>query len=182
MKLRNLTKGVIVFSVLSMLASGALIASAASDTNPASATNSAKTVNKNHGRGFFGETRIKPADLTDAQKAEMETKKAAREAKRTEMEAKLATVKAALTAADYTAWVAAEKAVDENSPLLAKITADNFNKYVEANNFRAQADAIMKDLGIAGPDMARGLGGPGRGGFSPDRGGDFGPGDESSQK
>jgi hypothetical protein len=55
-------------------------------------------------------------ELTDAQKAEMKTK----------MEA----VNAALEAGDYTAWVTAEKAIDANSPMLEKVTADNFSDYV----------------------------------------------------
>jgi Spy/CpxP family protein refolding chaperone len=149
MKIHNLTKGVIAFSVLSMLASGALAASAAPATSTASTTNI--TNNRNHGRGFFKNLLGKPANLTDVQKAEMETKKA-------EMNKKFEAVKAAITASDYTAWVAAEKAINENSPLLTKITADNFSKYVEAYNLRVQADAIMKDLGVAESGMGLGYG------------------------
>jgi Spy/CpxP family protein refolding chaperone len=158
MKLNNLTKGVIAFSVLSMLASGVLVASAASDTT----TSSTAAVGKNgHGRGSAKEEMVKPENMTAEQKAEMETK-------RTALEAKFTAVKAAITASDYSAWVAAEKAINENSPLLTKITADNFSKYVEANNLRAQAEAIMEDLGIEGMGL-----GQGRGGFGLGHGGDF---------
>lgn len=165
MKLNNFTKSVIAFSVLSMLASGALVASAASDTATSTAAEG-----KGCGRGPAGTAKIKPEDMTDAQKAEME-------AKRTEMETKMTAVKAALSASDYTAWVAAEKAMNENSPLLTKITADNFSKYVEANNLRTQADAIMKELGVDGQGMGHGMGD-----FGPGHKGGFGPKGDDAQK
>lgn len=96
-------------------------------------------------------------ELTDDQKAEIKTK--------------IEAVKSALEAGDYNAWVAAQKAINEDCPMLDKITSDNFSKYVEANNLRKQADNIMKDLGIN--DMGRGdmdgLG-LGNGGFGGHRG------------
>ena len=97
--------------------------------------------------GFFGKFLGKQHQvLTDAQKAEMKTKTDA--------------VKAALAANDYKTWVAAEKAVNANSPLLTKITADNFSQYVQARNLQKQAEDIMTKLGIGrGNDM----GGFGRG-------------------
>lgn len=153
MKINNLTKGVIAFSVLSMLASGALVASAATDANTTSTTG---TFVNGHIRGLFREDRVKPEDMTGTQKAEMT-------ANMVVMDTKIAAVQAALTASDYNAWVAAEKAINANCPLLTKITANNFGKYVEASNLRAQADTIMKDLGISGPGM--GGFGRGRGGF-----------------
>lgn len=157
MKLNNLTKGAIAFSVLSIIASGALVASAATDTSTA-ASGTAVTTN-DCGRGQALGKRIKPEDMTDAQKAEME-------ARRTAMEAKMTAVKNALAASDYNAWVTAEKAVNENSPVLSKITADNFSQYVQAYNLRVQADAIMKNLGIDNPGMGQGMPGfgPGHGG------------------
>jgi hypothetical protein len=164
MKLNNLTKGVMAFSALSILASGVLVASAASDT---AATSTAATGKNGHGRGSAKEEMVKPEDMTAEQKAEMETKRAA-------MEAKFTAVKAALTASDYSAWLTAEKAVNENSPLLTKITADNFSKYVEANNLRAQAETIMKDLGIEGMGM-------GHDGFGPGHGGNFSHDDEAQK-
>ena len=155
MKLNNLTKGAIAFSVLSIIASGALVASAATDTSTSTA--STAVTRQGCGRGP-AEKRIKPEDMTAAQKAEME-------AKRTEMETKMTAVKNALAASDYNAWVTAEKAMNENSPILSKITADNFSKYVQAYNLRVQADAIMKDLGIDNPGMGQGMPGLGHGGF-----------------
>ncbi len=154
MKLNNLTKGVIAFSTLSILASGALMASAATDTAAASTANA---VGNGRGRGLAKEARIRPENMTEAQKAAVE-------ARRTEMETKMTAVKAALTASDYNAWVAAEKAINEDCPMLTKVTADNFSKYAEAMKLRFQADTIMKDLGIDGPGMGLGLGmGMGRG-------------------
>lgn len=86
-----------------------------------------------------------------------------REAERAERQAKIDAVKSAIASGDYTAWAAAEKALDENSPLLEKITADNFNRYVEATKLRDQAHAIMTELGIdrgegRGMGMGEGMG------------------------
>jgi hypothetical protein len=80
-----------------------------------------------------------------------------REVKMTEQKTKNDAVKTALNAGDYTAWVTAIKAVDANSPLLTKITADNFSKYLEANKLREQADTILKDLGVTNSGF---MGGP----------------------
>ncbi|MFA6194486.1 MAG: hypothetical protein WC719_01910 [Patescibacteria group bacterium] len=148
MKLNNLTKGAIAFSAISVLTSGILMASAATDTAAASTANA---VGSGYGRGLAKEARIRPENMTEAQKAAVE-------ARRTEMETKMTAVRAALTASDYNAWVAAEKAINEDCPMLAKITADNFSKYAEAMKLRLQADAIMKDLGVDGPGMGQGLG------------------------
>lgn len=163
MKLNNLTKGAITFSVLSMLASGALVASAASNdqTGAANATSSVNATARNHGH------KGAPKNLTAAQKAQMAAKKA-------EMDTKLAAVKAALAASDYNAWVSAETAINAKSPLLSKITADNFSKYVQAYNLRVQADAIMKDLGFDQPGMGAG--------FGPGTGEGFGHGLEKAQE
>jgi len=160
MKLNKLTKGAIALSVLAMLASGALVASAATSANSTGVNEAGKGL-RNQGRGFGKEDRVKPENMTDEQKAAMEAKKA-------EMTVKQEAVRAALVASDYTAWAAAEKAINENSPLLSKITADNFSKYVSAYNLRAQADLIMKDLGFDQPGIGGGFGqgmGHGRSGF-----------------
>jgi hypothetical protein len=149
------------------------------------------------GKFFGGERGQKPQELTDAQKTEMKTKmdavQAALEAgdynawvaaekavdanspilkkitadnfsnyvsENTQREEKMAAqkvkneaVKIALEAGDYNAWVTAVKAVNENSSILEKITSSNFSKYVEANKLREQADTILKDLGVDGPEM-----------------------------
>jgi hypothetical protein len=93
-----------------------------------------------------------------------------READMATRKAKADAVNAALEAGDYNAWVTAEKAVNENSPILSKITADNFSKYSEAYKLRKQADSILTELGVNdhgdkgfGPGGMRGEGGPGRG-------------------
>lgn len=163
----------IALSILSMLASGALVARASSDKT--STTSTVGTAIKNHGRGF---NRIKPENMTAEQKAAMEAKK-------TEMDVKINAIKAALTAGDYNAWVTAEKALNTNSPILSKISADNFDKYVEANNLRLKAETIMKELGISGLGMGSGLGlgmDHGRGGFGPEIGAGFGDSGDESQK
>lgn len=85
--------------------------------------------------------RQRPAELTEAQRAEMV-------AKQNEMKAKFAPIEAAITAGDYNAWVTAQKALDENCPLLAKITKDNFNRYVASFKLRQQAEVIDKELGL----------------------------------
>lgn len=175
MKLNKLTKGAIALSVLAMLASGALVASAAADTNT---TNIAGMANKNHNRGLNKEARIKPENMTEAQKVALEAKK-------TEMDAKQNAVKTALAANDYNAWVAAEKAINANSPVLSKINADNFSKFVEAHNLRTQADTIMKDLGFDQPGMGGGFGlgmGHGRDGFGPGMNAGAGCNQNNSQK
>jgi len=92
-----------------------------------------------------------------------------REAKMVGEKAKRDAVNAALEAGDYTAWVAAEKAINENCPTLEKINANNFNRYVEAWKLRQQADSIMEELGIGrGDDMGRSSRGM-RGDFGPGR-------------
>ncbi len=94
-------------------------------------------------KGFFGRSRGHFSQgLTEEQKIEMQTK----------MDA----VKAALEAGDYNAWVAAEKSINENSPVLEKINADNFASYVNAWSLRQQAGDIMEGLGLGkGGDMGR---------------------------
>lgn len=139
--MNNLTKGAIALSVLTILGGGIMAASAATTTTD-------QTDKADRGRGHGP---AKMAELTDAQKAEMK--------------AKFDAVKTALESGDYNAWVTAQKAVDENCPLLSKITADNFSKYVEASKLRNQADSIMKDLGIDQP----GMGGFGPGGHHGER-------------
>jgi hypothetical protein len=103
-----------------------------------------------------------------------------KEAKMAEQKTKMDAVTAALEAnsgsGDYNAWAIAEKAMNANSPLLTKITADNFSQYVQAHNLQKQADDIMTKLGInRGSDM-NGFEHGMRGGFGP--GGHDGPRDQ----
>ena len=149
MQKNKIFKGAITFSAIALLLGGLAVASAATDTSAAGfgVINRAK-----HGfNQIAGKTRTPRTPLTDAQKAEMEVQKAA-------METKMTAVKTALENADYAAWVAAEKAIDADCPMLEKINADNFSRYAEAHKLRAQADSIMKDLGLSGR---------GDGGFGP---------------
>ncbi|MFA5184592.1 MAG: hypothetical protein WC456_03665 [Patescibacteria group bacterium] len=73
------------------------------------------------------------------------------EAQKTEMEAKRAAIDTALKNGDYTAWAAAVKAIHADSPILEKISASNFSQYAEAYKLRVQADSIMKNLGLSRP-------------------------------
>jgi len=81
-----------------------------------------------------------------------------RETKMAEQKVKTDAVKAALEAGDYAAWVTAEKAVNENSPVLTKINTDNFSRYVDAWKLRQQANSIMQELGFGGGDNMGGRG------------------------
>ncbi len=90
-----------------------------------------------------------------------------REAKMAQRKTEMDAVTAALTAGNYTDWVTAEKVINTNSPILTKITADNFSQYVQAYNLQKQADAIFTQLGVGrGGDMG-GFGHGIRGGFGP---------------
>jgi len=80
---------------------------------------------------------VKPV-LTAAQKADLEAKKADFKAKQTEVEN-------ALKSGNYEAWVAA---VGTDNPLISKITAANFSRYVEIYNLHQQEQAIMAELGL----------------------------------
>ena len=104
--------------------------------------------------------------LSEEQKAELETKRAA-------MIGQQAIIEQALAAGDYNAWFSAQQAVSQDCPMLTKITKDNFNRYVESWRLRQQAEAIDQELGLDRGQIGRhgiGLGagqGRGRGLFSP---------------
>jgi hypothetical protein len=76
------------------------------------------------------------------------------------MEAKKTAEEAALKANDYNAWVTA---VGTNAPILKKVTATNFSRYVELYNLRQQENTIATELGLVGGE-GQGMG----------RGGNFG--------
>ncbi len=104
------------------------------------------------------EFKMRPGhNLSEEQKAELETKWQTR---RTEMEAKQAEIKTALSNG-YEAWVAAvKKNMGENAPILEKINEGNFFKFVEANGYLEQAKAIFVELGIEGGQFGeKGIGG-----------------------
>lgn len=115
-----------MFALLAVVGGGIATASAAANS----------TTGKSVFRQFAKKT------LTDEQKAEMDAKiKNAQ----SEMAARQAAIDTAVAANDYNAWV---KAVGEKSPLVSKINAANFSKYVQAENLMKQARDIYKELGI----------------------------------
>lgn len=119
----------VVISTVGM-ASVTLAAGRNHNGNNASATSTAMRLEKgNH------------PELTEAQKTEMEAKRSAEEA--------------ALKANDYNAWVTA---VGANAPILEKITATNFSKYVELYNLHQQESALMTELGLEGNGHGMGMG------------------------
>lgn len=95
-------------------------------------------------------------NMTDEEKAEWQEKI---EAMRAERESQREAVIAAIEAGSYSDWV---EAMPENSPILEKITADNFARFVEMHNLRQEANAIALELGIDRGGMGFGQG---RGGF-----------------
>ncbi len=111
--------------------------------------------------GFsLGKNRTERSGLTEEQKADMDARRAG-------METKMTAINAALEAGDYNAWVAA---VGADCPMLEKINATNFNRYVEVYKLRQQEQKIMEELGLKGdnihPGVGKGLGlgkGMGRG-------------------
>lgn len=76
----------------------------------------------------------------------------AREARQAQGQLQQTAAIAALEAGDYSAW---QEAVGDNNPFKDKITAENFNRLIEAHNLRMEADQIMTELGI---DRAPGQG------------------------
>ncbi len=131
--------------ILTILAATAGISSAALAANKADSD-------------FMGQRKGGPkTELSAEQQAEME-------ARRAEMTAMREAANAALASQDYTAWTAAIKAINENCPLLEKITSENFARFAEAHALRAQADGIMQELGIE-KEGGRGFGPGKRGGM-----------------
>lgn len=146
-KKNNLLKGLLTLAVLGLVSSGALAASTVYAAYGQTDSN-AKSFRSERGMGIG--LKQQSVSLTDAQKQEMTAKQEA--------------VRAALDASDYNAWVTAVKAGNANSPVLAKINASNFARYVEAYKLQGQAHAIMTELGLnQGQGQGMGMGGFGRG-------------------
>ena len=144
-KKSQLAMGLMALTIISAVgvSSVTLAASPTSAVKDSSATTTA-TMHLRDGKG------VKPV-LTDAQKAEMATKKA-------EMDAKKTAEETALKANDYNAWVTA---VGANAPILQKITATNFSSYVELYNLHQQEQTLSTQLGLtngAGHGMGMGMG------------------------
>ncbi|MFA5352186.1 MAG: hypothetical protein WC304_02805 [Candidatus Gracilibacteria bacterium] len=98
------------------------------------------------------------SSVTEAKFQEMIAKHKEMETKRAEMETHRSAVEAAITAGDYDTWKAEVTKYDSNSPMLEKITADNFSKLQEMNTYREKVQAIEKDLGIEGRGEGMGMG------------------------
>jgi hypothetical protein len=90
-------------------------------------------------------------NLTEEEKAEMKTKMEERMA---EQKKKTEAIETAINANDYDAWVLA---VGSDSPMLEKITKDNFSKLIEIYNLKKQVIEKEKELGIK-PEMDGGRG------------------------
>ncbi len=158
MKKDSLLKGAAVFGALALMAGGMLAADAAVNNSVTSSSSSNANSNSNwEGRGNRGGGNM--AGLTDEEKA---AKIAEREANRTAnqaaMETRRTAVEAALSAGDYDAWVAAE---GSDSPIVTKVTKDNFAQFVQAHNLMEQARTILSGIGLdasAGHGMGMGMG------------------------
>ncbi len=149
MKNKKLLSSLAIFSFLAIAGASALAAQAATTDTTTTDTSSDKTA-WHRGDGF------NRPELSDEQKAEME-------ARRAEMDSKREAVDAAINSGSYESWVSAEKSFNENSPILEKVNADNFSRFVEAHKLRQQSQDIMKELGIErgegfGPMDGRGHG------------------------
>jgi len=146
MKINNLTKSLIAFSLLALMSAGIATAQAAPNK-------SGKLNNKDSNKISRSISESKEAETARASS----TKQAAIKMKQEALKTKRAAIDAALAANDYNAWVLAIKAQNAQSPLLNKINATNFSRYVEAYKLRLQAQAIDKELGIDQPGL-KGIG------------------------
>jgi len=110
-----------------------------------------------------GQGRQMGKNLTTEDRAVLDKEWQAKDAERQTL---MLAVQTALKNKDYNAWVTAVKAIDEDAPILAKITEDNFSKLTEANGYMEKARTIMEELGVQGEGMM----GMGKGrGFGPGR-------------
>lgn len=102
--------------------------------------------------------------VTEAKFQEMIAKHKEMETKRAEMETHRAAEKNAIESGNYETWKAEVTKVNPKSPLLTKITADNFLQYKEMYSYQEKAQAIAKTLGIEGRGEGMGMMG-GKGGM-----------------
>lgn len=123
MKKANIIKGVIFFSVLTLISGSIFMAQAASN-------------------GSFENKFNRGQALTDEERADRE---AVREARRAEMENHWTAVQTALDNGDYQAWLTA---IGDNNPFADKINESNFPRFLEAHRLMKQAGDIMTELGI----------------------------------
>ena len=156
MKKRNiLTASALSLATIALAAGFAFNAYAqTADSASTDKTTAVKAHNNQHSE------RIKPENMTAAQKA-------AFEARRTEMEkemaAKIAAMQTAVNSGSYDTFSQAVKTqFGENSPILKKVTADNFTQFTEAYKLMVQAQEKFKAIGLeADSGMINGLMGMG---------------------
>lgn len=118
-------------------------------------TDDNKTFTVGEGRGY-GQGRMLNPNLTDEEKAELETKRAEMEADR---ETRRAAMQTAI-AGGYESWKAqVTEEFGADAPILETITASNFERYKEGHNLMEQGRTIMEELGVEGKGM--GMGGRG---------------------
>ena len=123
MKKSNIIKGVLFFSVLTLISGSIFMAQAASN-------------------GSFQKKFNRGQEMSAEQKATFEAQHAERQAT---MELRQEAVQKALDNNDYQAWLAA---VGTDNPMTEKITESNFARFVEAHQLMKQAADIMTELGI----------------------------------
>lgn len=144
-KKSQLSLGLIALIAISSIgmASATLAAGKSNTTGNKTASSTAEHLGRGNGNGNGRGLEMK--NLTEAE----------RTAKQAEMTAKRTAEEAALKANDYNAWV---KAVGTNAPILEKITATNFSRYVELYKLREQEKTIMTELGLEGNGHGMGMG------------------------
>lgn len=145
-KKSQLSLGLIALIAISSIgmASATLAAGKVNPTGNKTASSTSEHLGRGNGKGL-GLGQLTEAELT---------------AKKAEMDAKRSVEEAALKANDYNAWVTA---VGANAPILEKVNATNFSRYVELYNLRQQENVIATELGLTNGD-GHGLGmGMGRG-------------------
>jgi hypothetical protein len=141
-------------ALVSLVAISGVAFSTFAQTNAGSASDNTSTAQNNFKGNRF-------ANLTDAQKLEMQTQM---EARQKTMETNQAEIKTAM-AQGYDAWVAAVKKINgESAQILSQVTAENFAKYVEASGYMDQAKSysekartILDEIGVQG-GMGGGMG------------------------
>jgi len=73
--------------------------------------------------------------------------------KKAEMEEYRDAIAAAIEDGGFEKWQTLVSEKNENSPLLEKITADNFDQFAEMHDLQNQAREIGDELGIGGPGV-----------------------------
>ena len=155
MKKRNiLTASALSLATIALAAGFAFNALAQTTDTASTDTATAVKANNQHPE------RVKPENMTAAQKTAFEAQRAEREK---EMAAKIAAMQTAVNSGSYETFSQAVKTqFGENSPILKKVTADNFTQFTEAYKLMVQAQEKFKAIGLeADSGMINGLMGMG---------------------